>query len=519
MLPSFAALAAPLLLVTALVAFARPGQRPGALPRLAEVATLIALGLIGAGAVQVALFGPATASIGTGPVALTLRFDVLSAVISLIVGFIGWVVVRYARSYLDGEAREGAFHGLLLATLAAVLVLAMAGSLALLALAFVAVGLGISRLLLFYATRPEAQRAAAKFALVWGAGDVALVLAATLLWFAFGTADIAAINQAAATGPVPGAALLATGLLVLAALLKTAAFPVHGWLTEVMEAPTPVSALLHAGVINAGGVLLIRFAELMQTSPGAMAALVMLGGFTALFGGLVMLTQAAVKTALAWSTVAQMGFMLLQCGLGLWALALLHIVAHALYKAHAFLGSGGAVQAVLEVRRPGPVAVPGIGAVMRAFAIALAIYAAVAGGFWAVFGPKPAQAVALGAILIFGVAYLVAQGLADAAPRALTRRTTLASGAAALAYFTCHRLAEALTAGALPAPPLPGPLEGALLVLVILSFGAVAVAQALFPHWAHHPAAAGLRVHLANGLYLNATLDRLIGGFRATKPL
>jgi hypothetical protein len=165
------------------------------------------------------------------------------------------------------------------------------------------------------------------------------------------------------------------------------------------------------------------------------------------------------------------------------------------------------------------VAVPGIGAVLRAFAIALLVYAAVAGGFWAVFGPKPVQAVALGAILIFGVAYLIAQGLADAAPRALTLRTTFASLAATLAYFVFQRLAEAMTGGGVPAPPVPGPLEGALLVLTLLSFGAVAVAQALFPHWAHHPAAAGLRVHLAHGLYINAALDRLIGGFRAAKPL
>ena len=140
--------------------------------------------------------------------------------------------------------------------------------------------------------------------------------------------------------------------LILAAVLKTAAFPLHGWLTEVMEAPTPVSALLHAGIINGGGFLLIRMAEAVQTSAGAMAALVMLGGLTALFGAVVMLTQSAVKTALAWSTVAQMGFMLLQCGLGLWALAMLHIVAHSLYKAHAFLSSGGAVAAVASLRRP-----------------------------------------------------------------------------------------------------------------------------------------------------------------------
>jgi len=515
---SLAALAPPVLLAVAVLASCRPGRRPAGLPLLAERATLAALALISLGTVQLMLQGPVSATLGGGAFALTLRFDLLAAVVALTVGFIGWVVVRYARSYLDGEAREGAFHGLLLATLAGVLVLALAGSLALLVAGFAAIGVGVWRLLVFYPERAEARRAAPKFALVWGAGDLVLGLAAVLLWQAYGTVDIAAINHAAAAGPAPLAALAATGLLVFAALLKTASFPVHGWLTEVMEAPTPVSALLHAGIINAGGVLLIRLAEPMQASAGAMAALVMLGGFTALFAGLVMLTQAAVKTALAWSTIAQMAFMLLQCGLGLWALALLHIVAHSFYKAHAFLGSGNAVRGVQAVRRPGPVAIPGIGAVMRAFAIALGIYAAVAGGFWAVFGPKPVQAVALGAILIFGVAYLIAQGLADAAPRALTRRTTLAATGATLSYFAFHRLAEALTAGVLPAPPTPGPLEGALLVLMIASFGAVAIAQALFPHWAHHPAAAGLRVHLANGLYLNAALDRLVGGFRAPKP-
>lgn len=142
-------------------------------------------------------------------------------------------------------------------------------------------------------------------------------------------------------------------MLALAAVRKSAQFPTHGWLTEMMEAPTPVSALLHAGVVNGGGFLLIRFADLMLLSPGVLAVLAMLGGFTALFGALVMLTQPAVKTSLAWSTVAQMGFMILQCGLALFPLALLHIVAHSLYKAHAFLASGGAVEQVAATRRPG----------------------------------------------------------------------------------------------------------------------------------------------------------------------
>jgi hypothetical protein len=165
------------------------------------------------------------------------------------------------------------------------------------------------------------------------------------------------------------------------------------------------------------------------------------------------------------------------------------------------------------------VAVPGVRGVAQAFGLALLIYAAVATGFGLAFGPKSAQALALGAILVFGVAYLVAQGLADAAPAALTRRTMAASVGAAVAYFGFHGIAMAVAGNVLPQAPLPGPLEWALIVLTLLSFGLVAVAQALFPHWAHHPAAAGLRVHLANGLYLNAVLDRAIGGFRAARTL
>ena len=512
-LPLFAPL---VLLMAAAFAAVRPGTRPDAVPRLSEGAALAALVLSGLGVLHLILAGPAQVTLWGGPLAVSFVLDPISATMCLLVGFVGWVVMRYARTYLDGEAREGAFHGWMLVTLAAVLVLVQAGSLGAVVLGFVAVGLGLRPLLLFYAERPEARRAATKFALVWHGGDVMLVLAAILLFAATGSADLTTIAQTAVPGPaLHGAA----ALLVAAAALKTAALPVHGWLTEVMEAPTPVSALLHAGVINAGGFLLIRLAEVLMASPGAMAALAMIGGLTALFGAVVMLTQSAVKTALAWSTVAQMGFMLMQCGLGLWALALLHIVAHALYKAHAFLGSGGAVRAVAAQRRPGAVAVPNLGAVLRSFALALVLYLGVATVFGLLAGPKSPQALALGAMLIFGVAYLVAQGLADAAPRALTQRTARASLAAAAAYFTFQQVAEALWGAALPAPPAAGPLEWALIVLAVLSFGLVALAQTLFPLWAHHPAATGLRVHLANGLYLNALLDRLIGGFRTSKPL
>jgi NAD(P)H-quinone oxidoreductase subunit 5 len=166
---------------------------------------------------------------------------------------------------------------------------------------------------------------------------------------------------------------------------------------------------------------------------------------------------------------------------------------------------------VASSRRPGPVAVPSGPAVGRAFLLALGIYGVV--GAVVGFTGKSPQAIALGAILIFGVAYLLAQGVADAAPRVLTRKTALYSSAAAFGYFALQTAATALTAGALPATPAPGPLEWALIVLAVVSFGVVAVAQAMFPLWAYHPAAAGLRVHLANGLYVNAVFDRVLGGW------
>lgn len=506
-------LLAPLVLIAASALFIlRPGARPGAFLGVAELATLVALAIGLAGLAQFVLVGPVQLALAGG--LLAVRLDAISVTLAILVAFVGWVVIRYARRYLDGETREGAFHGLTLAAIAAVLVLVQSGSLPVLVLAFAATGHILGQLLLFYPDRPEARRTTTKFTRVWVTGDAALVAATLLLWAAFGTVRI---DDLVAVGPdLPFTAHLAVALLVIAAALKTAAFPIHGWLTEVMEAPTPVSALLHAGIINSGGVLLITLAGLVQQSPGAMAALVILGGLTALFGALVMLTQSAVKTALAWSTIAQMGFMLLQCGLGLWALALLHIVAHSLYKAHAFLASGHAVQTVNGLRKPGPIAVPDVGAVLRSFALALALYAVVALIFTLTIGAKTPQALALGAMLIFGVSYLIAQGLADAAPAALTRRTVQASLAAALAYFGFQVLAQAIWGPSLPAAPVPGPLEWALIVLAVLSFGMVAAAQALFPLWAHHPSTAGLRVHLANGLYLNALFDRATGGFRVS---
>ncbi|MEQ9695805.1 proton-conducting transporter membrane subunit [Shimia sp. SDUM112013] len=506
----FLPLLSPLILLLAAAYAARhPGLRPGPVPRVTEIAAIAAFAVAALSAGLLILNGSGTSAlIGAFGIGLSVRLDAVSAIMLMLVSFIGWIVLRYSATYMDGEAKQGRFMAWMSVTLASVMLLVTSGNLVQLLVAWTVTSLSLHQLLLFYPERATAQRAARKKAVVARLSELALAGAVILLVSATGTTDIKTILS----GVEPGWMSVSAAILIaLAAVLASAQFPVHGWLTEVMEAPTPVSALLHAGVINAGGFLLIRFADVMLAAPGVMALLVMLGGFTALFGGLVMLTQPAVKTSLAWSTIAQMAFMIMQCGLALFPLALLHIVAHSLYKAHAFLSSGEAIKNIAAIRRPGPVAVPSAAKVVQSFVIAIAIYATV--GFLLGFDGKSVQAIALGVILIFGVAYLLAQGFADTAPRELTRRTVIYALLTSVSYFALQLAAQSLTAGTLPATPAPGPLEWALIVLALLSFGVIAVAQATFPLWASHPAAAGIRVHLSNGLYANAIFDKLLDGW------
>jgi NAD(P)H-quinone oxidoreductase subunit 5 len=156
---------------------------------------------------------------------------------------------------------------------------------------------------------------------------------------------------------------------------------------------------------------------------------------------------------------------------------------------------------------------------MKSFALALALYGTVALVFSLLAGPKSLQALALGTMLIFGVAYLVAQGLADAAPAALTRRTVLRR-VRSRRWPTSHSSDLRPRSGARRCRPLPvvGPLEWALIVLASCPSVSSRSRRPCFPRWAHHPSTSGIRVHIANGLYLNALLDRMIGGFRVRTP-
>lgn len=305
--------------------------------------------------------GSALVALGDlGDITTSLRSDAAGSIVLLLVTFIGWVIVRYSRTYLAGEPRQETYVRALLGTLAAVSVVVLTNNLAVLALAWLSTSLALHRLLTFYCDRPQAIIAAHKKFLASRLGDVCLVAAIALVGGTVGSLDIdVAIARGHALPEVPPSLRAAAVLFAASALLKCAQLPIHGWLIQVMEAPTPVSALLHAGIVNLGGFLLIRIGTLVTDVSLAQNLLVVVGSVTAVVAALVMTTRISIKVMLAWSTCAQMGFMLMQCGLGAHGLALLHLVAHSLYKAHAFLSAGGAVeQARLRQMMP---SVPRIG--------------------------------------------------------------------------------------------------------------------------------------------------------------
>jgi NADH:ubiquinone oxidoreductase subunit 5 (subunit L)/multisubunit Na+/H+ antiporter MnhA subunit len=276
----------------------------------------------------------------------------LGAGLSILVQFLGTVIGGFSARYLQGEARQRRYVTALAGVLAAVHLLLMADHWVVLIAAWALVGIALQALLCFYPDRPFALLAAHKKRMADRLADVLLIVAAILAWSSAGSGSFTDLTAQLEREGMSFALHASAVLLVLAVILRTALLPVHGWLIQVMEAPTPVSALLHAGVVNLGGFVLIRFAPLLEQATLARWLLVAFGLGTAVLAGLVMLTRISIKVRLAWSTVAQMGFMVLECGLGLYTLAALHLVGHSLYKAHAFLSASMAVrQARLQTMR------------------------------------------------------------------------------------------------------------------------------------------------------------------------
>ncbi|WP_291829657.1 NADH-quinone oxidoreductase subunit L [Marinobacter sp.] len=276
--------------------------------------------------------------------ALGLYPDGLAMWMAAMVSFVAWIILRYARDYLRGDAASRGFFPWFLVTVASVLILIFTNHLLVLAGAWVSISLALHHLLTLYPDRTEARLAAVQKFFTSRLGDLAVIAAVMLIWRHYGSFRIPEIYALSSQAAMASMELtLASVFLAVAAALKCAQIPFHGWLIRVMEAPTPVSALLHAGVINLGGFLWLRLFPVFDGYTAGHLLLLVVGGTTALVAVFTMMTQTSVKHALVWSTNAQMGFMLFEIALGAYTLALLHLLAHSLYKAHSLLASGRTV--------------------------------------------------------------------------------------------------------------------------------------------------------------------------------
>ena len=280
-------------------------------------------------------------------VVLGFLADRLSLVVVLLVILVSAVVHLYSLRAMQEERRFPRYFFLLGLVTTEVVLVVLSSNVLMLGVFWILKGFSLTFLLTHYRERKASWRAAIYKLRVDLLGDGAIIVALVLTWQLFGTFDIQTINRVATQNPetLSGWPItLMTSLFLVAAMAKSAQFPLHRWLPQSVEAPTPVSALMHAGLINAGGFLLIRLSPLFVAAPVTMGLVVVVGGFTAFYGTLIMLTRNDVKGMLVYSTMGQMGFMLLECGLGAFALAVLHIVAHGLFKANLFLNSGGVIE-------------------------------------------------------------------------------------------------------------------------------------------------------------------------------
>jgi len=269
-------------------------------------------------------------------------------VLLALVALLALVVTRYAVTNFRLDPRRRSFVSKLVGCLVAVLVLIVSNHIVVFFVAWMSISLQLHRLLMFYPERDRAVLAAHKKFILARCSEAFLGTAFVLMYLNTGSFQLDTILKQFATAPTSIPQHIAAVCLVMAALIKCAQLPLHGWLIQVVEAPTPVSALLHAGIINLGGFLLLVTVPLWSNSVLAVWLLCLVSAASCCFAALIMATRISIQVRLAWSTCAQMGLMLLEIGLGYYDLALLHLVAHSVYKAHAFLS----VSEVAVIKQP-----------------------------------------------------------------------------------------------------------------------------------------------------------------------
>ena len=284
--------------------------------------------------------------------------DRLTAVMMVLITSVSTVIHVYSIRYLEGDLGYARFFALLSFMTFVILSLVSSPNLFMLFVFWQLLSWALYLLLAFnFPNRPACQNAFKTF-FVHRVGDVSFLCGIFLAYKYFGTLEFADLFKAAAekpqmislfSGMLDISAVTAIALLIFfGAMAKSAQFPLHVWLPDTMDSPTPVSALMHAGIINAGGFLLNRLAPFYALSPNTLHIVFVIGVLTVLLGASMMLAQNDIKKMLGFSTMGQMGYMIMECGLGAFALAIFHLIAHGLFKASLFLGAGKGIHAARE---------------------------------------------------------------------------------------------------------------------------------------------------------------------------
>ncbi|MCI0183385.1 MAG: NADH-quinone oxidoreductase subunit L [Acidibacillus sp.] len=303
-----------------------------------------------------------------GPTTITMGYQVtsLNALMLVVVTLVSTLVFLFSKSYMHGDERFTRFYQYLNLFVFSMLGLVITSNLLELYIFWELVGVCSYLLVGFWYFKPEAAVAAKKAFVVTRIGDVGLFIGVILLYLGTGSFDFSTIfahlhhfsSMQAGLGTIGRDAITrlmtVQGWVTISALLvfvgavgKSAQFPLHVWLPDAMEGPTPVSALIHAATMVAAGVYLVaRMFPLFQASPGASETVAIIGGFTAIFAASIGLTQRDIKRVIAYSTVSQLGYMMLAMGVGAYVSGMFHLMTHAFFKALLFLAAGSVIHAI-----------------------------------------------------------------------------------------------------------------------------------------------------------------------------
>jgi NADH-quinone oxidoreductase subunit L len=288
------------------------------------------------------------AAVGGTSFDIAFYFDRLSAVMTLIVTGVGSVIHIYSTGYMHDDKSFGRFFAYLNLFLFFMLLLVLGRSMLVLFVGWEGVGLASYLLIGFWFDDLANAKAGRKAFITNRIGDAGFLLGMFLLYRAFGTLDMDAINAAFAAGPVTMVSASLVGLMLfVGATGKSAQIPLYVWLPDAMAGPTPVSALIHAATMVTAGVYLVaRMHGLYALAPEASHVIAVVGVLTAFFAATIALVQTDIKKVLAYSTVSQLGFMFLALGVGAYGVAIFHVVTHAFFKACLFLGAGSVIHAL-----------------------------------------------------------------------------------------------------------------------------------------------------------------------------